>query len=115
LVALFNERGAAYAWLHADGNIYGLDGRALAFVDGDGVYDWEGVQVAWWEDGHVRDWLGAVCLFTAAATRTLVVKPVQELHQQRPINLEAPRSRPLKRPKMARPPKLGLWAARMPV
>jgi hypothetical protein len=111
--ALYTERGVAYAWLHANGNIYGLEGQALAFVDGDGVYDWVGVHIAWWEDGHMRDWLGAVCLFAHTATKTLVVKPVHELHQQRPLQLEK-RNRPLKWPKMARPPKLCIWATKMP-
>jgi hypothetical protein len=113
LEALFNQRGAAYAWLHANGNIYGLKGEALAFIDADAVYDWEGVHIAWWADGHMRDWLGAVCLFTVAATKTLVVKPVHEWHQHRPLRLEA-KSRPLLWPKMARPPKLCIWAAKMP-
>jgi prepilin-type processing-associated H-X9-DG protein len=111
--ALYNERGAVYAWLHANGNIYGLTGEALAFVDGDGVYNWEGAHIAWWADGHVRDWLGAVCVFTRAATRTLVVKPNGELQQQRPLNLTTPR-RPLKWPKMAQPPKLCIWTMKMP-
>lgn len=42
---LYNQRGAVYAWLHGNGNIYGLAGEALAFVDDDGVYNWEGVQI----------------------------------------------------------------------
>jgi hypothetical protein len=111
--ALYNERGATYAWLHGNGNIHGLEGQALAFVDGDGVYDWEGRHIAWWENGHMRDWLGAVCLFTAASTRTLVVKPVAELQQQRPLRLEA-KMRPLKWPKLANPPKLCIWTTKMP-
>lgn len=111
--ALYNERGAAYAWLHANGNIYGLEGQALAFVDGDGVYDWEGVHIAWWADGHMRDGLGAVCLFSDAAVKTLVVKPVHEWHQQRPLMLEV-RNRPLKWPKMPQPPKLCIWTTKMP-
>ncbi len=111
--ALYNERGATYAWLHANGNIYGLEGQALAFVEDDCVYNWEGAHIAWWADGHVRDWLGAVCLFSAVATKTLVVKPVCAMHQQRPLKLHA-RSRPLKRPKMAAPPKLCIWTTKMP-
>jgi hypothetical protein len=111
--ALYNQRGIVYAWLHANGNIYGLEGQALAFIDEDGVYGWGGVHIAWWASGHVRDWLSAVCLFTAAATNTLVVKPVGELHQQRPLNLEAP-MRPLKWPRMAKPPNLCIWTTKMP-
>lgn len=111
--ALYSERGVAYAWLHANGVLYGLDGKALAFADDDGVYDWEGRHIAWWADGHIRDRIGAVCLFTKASTKTLVVKPVVELHQQRPLRLEI-RQRPLKWPKMARPPKLCIWTKEMP-
>ena len=112
--ALYNERGVVCAWLHSNGNIYGLAGQALAFVDGDGVYSWEGRQIAWWADGHMRDWLGAVCLFTAASTNMLVVRPVGELHQQRPLNLETP-MRPLKWPKLAKPPNLCIWTTKMPI
>jgi len=111
--ALYNERGAVYAWLHPGGNIYGLEGQALAWVDQDGVYSWEGVHIAWFADGHIRDWIGAVCLFTRTATKTLVVKPVQELHQQRPLRLETPQ-RPLKWPKLAKPPNLCIWTTKMP-
>jgi uncharacterized protein RhaS with RHS repeats len=114
LEALYNQRGETYAWLHADGSIYGLQGQALAFIEDDGVYDWEGVHIAWWADGHMRDWLGAVCLYSHRAQKTLVVKPVHELHQHRPLNLER-RSRPLKWPKMAKPPKLCIWTAEIPI
>lgn len=114
MIALFNERGAAYAWLHTNGTIYGLEGKALAFVDGDGVYDWEGAHIAWWADGHMRDWLGAVCLFSAAAKNLLVVKPVCATHQQKPLQLET-RTRPRTGAKLAPPPRLCLWTAEMPV
>jgi hypothetical protein len=114
LEALYNQRGEAYAWLHANGNVYGLEGQALAFVEEDGVYDWEGVHIAWWADGHMRDWLGAVCLFTEASSKTLVVKPVHQLHQRRPLKLET-RIRPLRWPKMAKPPKLCIWTTKMPL
>lgn len=110
---LYNERGAVYAWLHRNGNVYGLAGEALAFVEIDGVYNWEGRQIGWWADGHMRDWLGAVCVFTQAATKTLVVKPAVELHQLRPLNL-ARKQRPLKWPKLAMPPKLCIWTTKMP-
>jgi hypothetical protein len=113
LDALYNERGETYAWLAANGNLYGLEGQALAFVEEDGVYDWEGRHIAWWADGHMRDWLGAVCLFTHASVKTLVVKPVHEWNRLRPLTLEA-RNRPLKWPKMARPPKLCIWTREMP-
>jgi hypothetical protein len=36
-----------------------------------------------------------------------------ELHQFRPLNLATPR-RPLKWPKMAKPPKLCIWTTKMP-
>ena len=111
--ALYNEQGAVYAWLHANGNVYGLEGQALAWVEDDGVYDWEGVHIAWWANGHVRDWLGAVCLFTAKATQTLVVKPVCELHRHKPLKLAAPQ-RPLRWPKLAKPPNLCIWTKKIP-
>lgn len=113
LLALYNERGQTYAWLHANGNIHGLEGQSLAFVEEDGVYNWEGMHIAWWADGHMRDWLGAVCLFTEASVKTLVVKPLHEWHQQRPLKLEM-RNRPLKWPKMAKPPNLCIWTKKMP-
>lgn len=111
--ALYNEKGVVCAWLHANGNIYGLEGQALAFVEDDGVYNWEGMHIAWFADGHIRDWLGAVCVFTRAATKTLVVKPIGEMHQLRPLRLTTPQ-RPMKWPKMANPPKLCIWTTKMP-
>ncbi|MGA7343065.1 MAG: 4-fold beta flower protein [Terracidiphilus sp.] len=111
--ALYNERGAVYAWFHASGNIYGLGGEAVAFVDGDSVYDWSGSPIGWWADGHMRDAMGAVCLFTAKATNTGVVKPVVEVHQLRPLSLSS-QVRPLKWPKAAKPPKLWSWSTKMP-
>lgn len=111
--ALYTEKGVTYAWLHPNGNIYDLEGKALAFADGDGVYNWEGIHIAWWADGHIRDRIGAVCLFTKKATKTLVVRPVFELHQQRPLRLE-PTRRPLKWPKMAKPPLMCIWTVEMP-
>jgi hypothetical protein len=111
--ALYNQRGQTYAWLHAGGNIYSLEGVAVAFVDGDGVHDLEGLHIGWWADGHMRDSMGEVCLFTRDATNTGVVKPVQELHQQRPLKLTT-LLRPLKWPRPAKPPNLWSWSRKMP-
>lgn len=111
---LYNQKGATYAWLHVNGNVYSLEGVALAFVEEEGVYDWEGHHIGWWADGHMRDAMGAVCLFTRDATNTGVVKPVNELHQQRPLNLTAPPMRPLRWPRPAKPPSLWTWSQKMP-
>jgi hypothetical protein len=113
LEPLYNERGATYAWLHATGNVYSLEGDALAFVDGEVVYDWEGHPIGWWAEGHMRDAMGAVCLFTQAAKNAGVVKPVHELHRQRPLGMITP-PRPLKWPRPARPPNLWSWSKKMP-
>jgi hypothetical protein len=110
---LYNEKGATYAWFHANGNVYSLQGEALAFVDGDGVYDFEGWHIGWWADRHMRDSMGEVCLFAADATKTGVVKPVQELHQQRPLKMNTP-MRPLKWPRPAKPPNMCSWSKKMP-
>jgi hypothetical protein len=110
---LYNQKGATYAWLHANGNVYSLQGAAVAFVEGEGVYNWEGCHIGWWANGHMRDAVGEVCLFTKDAKNTGVVKPVRDLHQQRPLRLETP-VRPLKWPRPAKPPNLWSWSKNMP-
>jgi hypothetical protein len=110
---LYNQKGAAYAWMHANGNVYSLEGVAVAFVQGDGVYDWEGLHIGWWADGHIRDAMGEVSLFTKEAKNMGVVKPVCELHQQRPLRLNMP-VRPLQWPRPAKPPNLWCWSKEMP-
>jgi hypothetical protein len=113
LQSLYNQQGKTYAWLHANGTVYGLEGQALAFVDGDGVYDWEGRHIGWWADGHMRDSMGEVCLFTTGVKNAGIVIPVHELHHQRPLNLITPQ-RPLKWPRPAKPPNLCIWSKKMP-
>jgi len=45
-----------------DRNIYDTDGQNVAFVSGDGVFNYDGAHVGWWLNGHIRDRSGCVAL-----------------------------------------------------
>jgi|ERR1700683_5805470 len=112
--ALFNQSGGVYAWLDtATGNIVSLSGQHLAFIDGDSVYNWQGQHIGWWQDGHIRDRVGAVALFTDVAGSLGVVKPVRAVKPVQPGKAVSP-VRPVKAVKPVRSVKQLAWSTSLP-
>jgi len=111
--ALYNCTGRVYAWLHETGKIYGLNGENLAFVDKGHVYNWTGVHIGWWHDGHIRDRFGAVAVFTADATNLGVVRPVRAVRPVKQVRAVSP-VRPVKSVAPIKPVKQLRWSNSMP-
>jgi hypothetical protein len=112
--ALHDRTGRVHAWLDkASGRIVNLNGRHVAFVDNDSVYDLGGSHIGWWRDGHIRDRNGAAALFTADATNLGVVKPVRQVKPVQPVKAVAP-VKPVKAVKPVKPVKQLAWAAQLP-
>jgi hypothetical protein len=112
--ALYDQDGAVYAWLHEEtGNIYDTDGQNVAFVSGDGVFNYDGAHVGWWLNGHIRDRSGCVALFTASASNLGVMKPMRQLAPLQPLRELSP-LRPLRSMRPLRPMNAAGWSEEMP-
>ena len=73
---LFDKNGRLHAWLQGGSDhIFSLTGEPLAFITWGNVYDWRGRHLGWWDQGHMRDYAGAVCVFTRDALGLIVAKP----------------------------------------
>jgi hypothetical protein len=57
--ALFNKHGKPVAYIAADGEtIYLWDGRPVAYLVDDKVFDWNGRQLGWFNNGTIFDIYG---------------------------------------------------------
>jgi hypothetical protein len=89
---LHARSGEVYAWLdRGAGRIIGVRGAHLAFINGDGVYNWRGQHVGWWQDDHIRDQSGRVALFLRRAKGLGPVLPRIASAPRRPIVAPVPR------------------------
>jgi hypothetical protein len=58
-ITLFNKSGKPVAYIAEDGEtVYLWDGRPVAYVWEDKVYDWNGRQLGWFNNGTVFDIYG---------------------------------------------------------
>jgi hypothetical protein len=58
-ISLFNKHGKPVAYIADDGEtIYLWDGRPVAFLSDDKLYDWSGRQQGWYNNGTVFDIYG---------------------------------------------------------
>ena len=88
---LHARSGEVYAWLdRGTGRIIGVRGAHLAFINGDGVYNWRGQHVGWWHDDHIRDQAGRVALFLRRAKGLGPVLPRIAPAPRKPDCLEGP-------------------------
>src|SRR5262245_51041443 len=111
---LYNRSGRVAAWLQEDvGRIVGLDGRHLAFIARENVYDWRGNHVGWWADGHMRDAEGAVLLWLSTAENLGVSRPARGARPARPPLVPTP-PRPVRSVRPAPPARVTRWSSRMP-
>jgi hypothetical protein len=113
MTALYDDSGSVAAWLHESGRIYDLDGQNLAFVDGDSVYDWSGNHIGWWQDGHIRDSVGAVAYFTTEAKNLGVFTPFRGFSPFQPFLAFTP-FKPFLATKPFRPFNMAAWSSDLP-
>lgn len=113
MIALYDSTGTVRAWLHRAGRIYTLSGQNLAFVKEDSVYDWKGQHIAWWEDGHVRDSVGAVAYFTTRAKDLGGLSPFRQLVPIKPLLVTSP-LKPRLALKPLKPRKRAAWSNNLP-
>jgi hypothetical protein len=113
MTALYDQSGAAYAWLHKSGKIYDLAGQNLAFIEGDSIYSWSGDHIGWWQDGHGRDSHGAVAFFTANATNLDVLTPFRQFAPFKPFTTFAP-FKPFLAAKPFRSSQMSAWSNKLP-
>jgi hypothetical protein len=58
-ITLFNKNGKPVAYIADDGeSIYLWDGRPMAYVSEDKVFDWTGRQLGWFNNGTIFDIYG---------------------------------------------------------
>lgn len=73
-----------------DNGIYSYAGKPLAYIDGNAVYSYNGVQLGWYEQGWIRDIDGDCVLFTPGAVGGPVkpipkLSPLKSLKQLKPL------------------------------
>ena len=111
---LHDRTGQVYAWLDIKReHILDLDGRPIAFIVGDSVYDWSGRHIGWWQDGHMRDNVGSVVVFRRDATNLIVGRPGLGGIPGEPGKAGVP-GRPGLAGKPGRPGNVGAWSRDMP-
>lgn len=82
--SLFNKNGKPVAYIAEDGQtIYLWDGRAVAYLDEDRIFGWNGKQLGWFANGTIFDIYGLRSGFTKnkspIATELEPVKPLKQL------------------------------------
>ena len=83
-ISLFNKNGKPVAYIADDGeSIYLWDGRPVAYLSEDKVYDWNGRQLGWFNNGTIFDIYGLRCGFIQSkspiATEMEPLKPQKHL------------------------------------
>lgn len=63
----YDTGGRAVAYCEDGRILYAFHGAALAYLEGDSVYAFNGQHLGWWDHGWVRDHHGAWVLFTENA------------------------------------------------
>lgn len=76
---LYDCQGRAVADILEDGGVFGISGGVLAFLKGEYVYSFSGLELGTLENGWVRDLDGACVLFAKGATSPALVKPIRQV------------------------------------
>lgn len=75
----YDNYGRPTAYTEGDAHIYLFTGEAVAYIDRDAVYGYNGKQLGWFEDGWIRDLNGCCVFFSENATGSGPVKPVKHV------------------------------------
>jgi hypothetical protein len=83
---LYDRSGRVYGWIdgRTDGWIVNLDGKHVAFVEGDSVYNRRGQHLGWWLRDHICNHAGEVVVFLRDATGLGVTTPTLGTTPRRP-------------------------------
>src|SRR5438105_1586124 len=110
-LTLYDPSGRPVAYCEDGRHLYGFDGTALAYLDGDSVYAFHGEHLGWWDRGWVRDHHGACALFAGDADD---VGPVTPSKQPTPnkATKHPPRPPAYPLPRPDREPDTRVWALR---
>jgi hypothetical protein len=106
LIALsefFDRNGNAIAYIPDGENLYTWQGKPVAFLRGDRIFNYRGKLIGWFQDGWFRDRQSKCMLFTPEAQGGPVkpvrkVKPVKSVRSVRPVKpvTEVPPVQPVK-------------------
>ncbi len=67
-LTFYDAVGRPVAYCDDGRHVYEFNGLALAYLEDDSVYAFDGQHLGWWERGWVRDHKGACVFFTDAAS-----------------------------------------------
>jgi hypothetical protein len=81
LQPIFDQEGVTASWLNDNSVIHDLDGEAVAFVRANAVYDYDGEQLGWFQNGFSRDDAGDAIAFMNGH----VGGPLPPLHELPPL------------------------------
>jgi hypothetical protein len=66
-LTFYDAAGRAVAYCEDERHIYSFTGVALAYVEDDSVYGYDGRHLGWWDGGWIRDHDGVLVFFTELA------------------------------------------------
>jgi len=92
---LYDSAGDAVAYIADDSStIYLWQGEAVAYVDGDRIYGWNGQHLGWFADGMIHDGGGLRAGFVRercpVVTRVQPVKSVKQVRRVKSVRSIAP-------------------------
>lgn len=76
-MTFYDRYGNAVAY--EDDGIFLFSGEPIAFIHGDAVYTYSGVQLGWFSKGWIRDLNGNCVLYSEASAGIGPVKPVRRV------------------------------------
>lgn len=78
-MTFYDSTGRAVAYTEDNENIYLFSGTPVAYLFGNYVYNYKGIQLGRFENGWVRDKYGRCVFFTDNARGNGPVKPIKQI------------------------------------
>jgi hypothetical protein len=100
-LTFYDVTGDAVAYCDDKRHLYAFSGAALAYLDGDSVYSFDGRHLGWWSRGWVCDHHGASVFFTEAADSNGPQLPARRARPSKALKMMPPlpqyqRARPVR-------------------
>jgi hypothetical protein len=74
--AFYDRTGYVKLWLHPNETWFlDVNGHPLAYIEGDGVYDFKGRHVGWWDGMKIRDHEGRMLVVDREAAHLGTITP----------------------------------------
>ena len=95
----YDNNGKPIAYTEDNIHIYLFSGKAVAYIDGDSIYNYNGNHLGFFENGWARDHDGACVFFTENASGVGPIKPIKRVKPIKGIKS----IKPIKKIKQIRP------------